>query len=174
MIQSFQQLRPSFDVFSLEDLVQTVVAQNEMNAERKSIRLRVECQDVQIWGDERMLSQALNNLVNNAIKFSPSGTETFVWTEARGNFYRISVHDQGPGIPEEDREQLFGMFSKLSNRPTGGESSTGLGLWIVRQLIDLHGGDCGMDTPDDGGSIFWMEVLVANDEQIATAFTKED
>jgi signal transduction histidine kinase len=58
------------------------------------------------------------------------------------------------------------MFNKLSTRPTGGESSTGLGLWIVRQLIDLHHGDCGLEAPAEGGSIFWVEIPAATPTQL--------
>lgn len=71
---------------------------------------------------------------------------------------RVSVADQGPGIPEDERSQLFEAFSKLSTRPTGGESRTGLGLWITKQLVVIHRGAIGADFPDSGGSIFWVEL----------------
>ena len=66
------------------------------------------------------------------------------------------------------------MFVKLRNRPTGGESSSGLGLWIVRQLIELHHGSYGVDAAPGGGSIFWIEVGCATPEQIAAPFTPLD
>ena len=116
--------------------------------------------DRQIVADERLLRQVLGNLVSNAIKFSPPGTETSVWTEPNGDFVRICVADGGPGIPPEERRNLFQMFSKLSTRPTAGESSTGLGLWIVKELMQLQKGRVGFDQPETGGSLFWVELPV--------------
>ena len=71
---------------------------------------------------------------------------------------RICVADGGPGIPPEERRKLFKMFSKLSTRPTGGETSTGLGLWIVKELTQLQGGRVGVDQRGGGGSLFWVEL----------------
>lgn len=161
-----QELRPTFSLVQTANLVGDVVAQHQFSADHKGIRLRSEAPESFLWGDQRMLNQALSNLVNNAIKFSPSGTEIRVWIERKNERCRINVHDQGPGIAEDERADLFVMFNKLSNRPTGGESSTGLGLWIVRQLVELHGGECGEYTPDEGGSVFWMEIPVATPEEI--------
>lgn len=161
-----QQLRPTFASVQVAELVGDVIAQHQFSAERKEILLLAETPETLIWGDQRMLNQALSNLLNNAIKFSPTGTEIRVWVDVTAERCRIHVHDQGPGIAEDERADLFVMFNKLSNRPTGGESSTGLGLWIVRQLVDLHDGDCGEYTPDDGGSIFWLEIPLATPEQL--------
>ncbi|NJL57929.1 ATP-binding protein, partial [bacterium] len=71
---------------------------------------------------------------------------------------RINVADQGPGIPPKERHLLFTEFGKLTPRPTGQESSTGLGLWIVKSLVELMNGSVGVECPPDGGSIFWVEL----------------
>jgi signal transduction histidine kinase len=77
---------------------------------------------------------------------------------------QIYVADQGPGIPPQDHDRLFTEFGKLTPRPTGGESSTGLGLWIVKHLIALQQGQVGLISPSDGGSIFWIEMPSAGNE----------
>jgi signal transduction histidine kinase len=100
----------------------------------------------------------LSNLVSNAIKFSPRNTTIMVWVDEGDKWQRICVSDQGPGIPTDERDKLFGMFSRLSTHPTGTESSTGLGLWIVKQLAELQNGHVGVECPQDGGSIFWVEL----------------
>jgi signal transduction histidine kinase len=165
-----QQLRPIRMPFAAQALAEDVLAQHVLFADRKQIALSVRAAPEWVYGDVRMLNQALSNLVNNALKFSQPHTAIRVTGAARGAMYRFSVADQGPGIKPEDRPVLFGMFSKLRNRPTGGESSTGLGLWIVRQLIELHQGAYGIDTPPDGhGSLFWFEVPIATPEQLAGA-----
>ncbi len=155
-----QQLQAKLTTFQAGDLVVQIVEQYRLAAERKRIRLAMRDCDRQIVADERLLRQVLGNLVSNAIKFSPPGTETSVWTEPNGDFVRICVADGGPGIPPEERRNLFQMFSKLSTRPTAGESSTGLGLWIVKELMQLQKGRVGFDQPETGGSLFWVELPV--------------
>ncbi|HDK45258.1 MAG TPA: HAMP domain-containing histidine kinase, partial [Actinobacteria bacterium] len=71
---------------------------------------------------------------------------------------RVEVQDEGPGITDADRERLFSYFGKLSNRPTGGEASTGLGMAISRRIVEAHGGEIGMDAAPGGGSIFWFTL----------------
>lgn len=168
-----QELRPKFGVVNTRTLVRDVVAQHQLVAGRKSIRLVFDAPEFFLWGDARMLNQALSNLVNNALKFSPADTESHLWVEDLGDRCRLYVHDQGPGIPQEEQDELFGMFSKLRNRPTAGESSTGLGLWIVRQLVTLHSGSYGVESHPDEGSTFWFEIPIATEEQITSVQPEE-
>ncbi len=156
-----QELRPIFAPVDGNALILDVITQHQLTAQHKQITLTVDSFEGFLWGDQRMLRQCLNNLISNALKFSHPHTHAHVWGEKRGDLIRISVRDHGPGIAEEDRASLFGMFNKLRNRPTGGESSSGLGLWIVKHLINLHQGQCGMDSPEGAGSIFWIEVPMA-------------
>jgi signal transduction histidine kinase len=90
--------------------------------------------------DVHRLSSILDNLIENAIKYSPLGSELEVLLETQAQQAVVRVRDQGPGIPEDQRSRLFTMFGKVGNRPTGKESSTGLGLYIARMLTELHGG----------------------------------
>jgi signal transduction histidine kinase len=73
------------------------------------------------------------------------------------------VLDEGPGVREEDREQLFQEFARLSARPTGGESSTGLGLAISRRIVEAHAGQIGVDSVPGHGANFWF-ILPLGDE----------
>jgi signal transduction histidine kinase len=74
---------------------------------------------------------------------------------------RCTVADNGPGVPAAERGLLFTEHAQLSNRPTGGEESTGLGLSIVKQLIEGDGGRVGADFPAEGGAEFWFELPIA-------------
>ncbi len=153
-----QQLEPVLAPQDALELVYNVVEQYRINAERKDIDLRMtDCSGI-VLADHRLLRQVLSNLVSNAIKFSPHHTQTTLWTEQHDEAIRFCIADQGPGIPHDEYGQLFTMFSKLSVRPTGGESSTGLGLWIVKSLTELQGGTVGADQREGGGSIFWVEL----------------
>ena len=112
----------------------------------------------QIEGDAERLSQVLENLLSNAIKFTPPGKEIEIALECCAHLVRTSIKDAGPGLTADDQTRLFTRFQRLSARPTGGESSTGLGLSIVKDLIELHGGRVGAKNHPHGGSIFWFEL----------------
>jgi signal transduction histidine kinase/CheY-like chemotaxis protein len=90
--------------------------------------------------DPDRMREAVDNLLSNAIKYSPIGGRIEVGVGARGDAAVITVADQGPGLSPEDTARLFGRFQRLSAKPTGGETSTGLGLSIVKRIVDLHGG----------------------------------
>ncbi|MCC6805226.1 MAG: response regulator [Anaerolineae bacterium] len=153
-----QQLEPHIRLLNAHDLIVQVVEQYRFAAERKQIKLEMRDTDHPLSGDYKLLRQILGNLISNAIKFSPAGATVRVWAEMHEDRTRICISDEGPGILPEERDRLFELFSKLSARPTGGETSTGLGLWIVRQLVELQSGTVGVDQPEAGGSRFWIEL----------------
>ncbi|HVU10902.1 MAG TPA: HAMP domain-containing sensor histidine kinase [Phototrophicaceae bacterium] len=156
-----QQLEPMLAPLALHDLIVQITDQYGLAAGHKRIKLVMRDCDLRVQADERLLRQVLTNLISNAVKFSPAGTQTTVWAEARDTMVRICVADQGPGVRPEERDLLFNMFSKLSARPTGGEASTGLGLWIVKELTRLQNGRVGFDQGESGGSVFWVELPAA-------------
>lgn len=90
--------------------------------------------------DPDRLREAIDNLVSNAIKYSPAGGRIHVTLSSSEVGHRLAVTDSGPGLSPEDQQRLFGRFQRLSAKPTAGESSTGLGLFICRRIIELHGG----------------------------------
>jgi two-component system sensor histidine kinase/response regulator len=94
--------------------------------------------DGPIMADPRLLRQIAANLMSNAIKYSPQGSEIRVLLEGHGDQLMLTVRDQGIGIPEDDQTHLFVAFQRASN--VGGVSGTGLGLAIVKQAVELHGG----------------------------------
>lgn len=108
--------------------------------------------------DDAAIRQVLENLVSNALKYSPAGKR--VWLSvapATGHRVRFAVRDEGPGISEADRAKLFTKFSRLSAQPTGGESSTGLGLSIVKRLVEGMAGVIGVDSVPGSGATFFAE-----------------
>lgn len=108
------------------------------------------------------MRMALDNLVNNAIKYSPRGSEVLVTLssyEREGEVYAsIRVKDHGPGLTQEDMARVFGQFHVLSARPTGRESSTGLGLSIVRQVVDGHRGRVWVESTHGQGATFCIDL----------------
>jgi len=104
--------------------------------------------------DPERLAQAVNNLISNAVKFSPPGGTIVLSVKLSGEKIQISVTDQGPGIPASETSRLFHFFEKTSVRPRHGESSTGLGLAIVRKLVEAHGGEVSVVSQEGKGATF--------------------
>jgi signal transduction histidine kinase len=114
-----------------------------------------------VQADALRLRQVIDNLISNAIKFSPQGSTVRVWAEEVAGGWTINVQDEGPGIQPEERQRLFQDFARLSARPTGGERSTGLGLAISKRVVEAHGGRIGVDSEPGQGATFWF-TLPAN------------
>jgi signal transduction histidine kinase/CheY-like chemotaxis protein len=93
-----------------------------------------------VLADHDRLWEAIDNLVNNAVKYTPPGGRIELSVGRDGSKATITVRDNGRGLSPEDLSRVFGRFQRLSAKPTAGESSTGLGLSIVKHIIDLHGG----------------------------------
>jgi len=91
--------------------------------------------------DADRMREAIDNLISNAIKYSPIGGSISVLVSHENRKTVIRVADQGAGLSPEDLGRLFGRFQRLSAKPTAGESSTGLGLSIVKRIVDMHGGE---------------------------------
>ncbi len=108
--------------------------------------------------DERLLREIVENLVSNAVKYSPFDKTIHLSARRTDGKTALEVLDEGPGLTTRDKERLFGKFQRLSARPTGGESSTGLGLYIVKQLVEAHGGNLRVESEPGRGSCFIVEI----------------
>ena len=154
-------LKLDFAPVSMQKVIDSLMTQHSVHAEQKNIALHVEADSGMIYADPARFGQALGNLISNAIKYSPADSTVRIWTEDDGGCVRVCVADAGPGIPADERDRLFTQFGRLSTRPTGGESSTGLGLWIVKHLVTVQHGHVGVMCPPEGGSLFWIEMPAA-------------
>ncbi len=151
---------------SLSELAASVVAANLQQANRKEQRLEFYAEPgciVEV--DVERMREVLDNLISNAIKYSPIGKT--IWVRVTRDVssvdgaavIRFSVRDEGQGLTEDDMKKLFGRFQRLSARPTGGESSTGLGLSIAKQLVELHGGKLWAESAGKNqGATFIVEI----------------
>jgi signal transduction histidine kinase len=113
--------------------------------------------------DADRMREAIDNLVSNAIKYSPIGGKIGVLVNHEGNKTVIRIADEGAGLSPEDLGRLFGRFQRLSAKPTAGESSTGLGLSIVKRIIDMHGGQVTAESAGPGQGSTFTVILPATE-----------
>jgi len=137
---------------------------NGQLAQKKSIELVFDGpdQEITVLFDPERIRQVLNNLISNAIKYSEPKTKVTVTVKAvlGDNEVWISIEDHGHGIPEGDLKNLFEFFGKADVKPTGGESSTGLGLAICKKMVEAHGGRIWFESREARGSVFTFSLPV--------------
>jgi len=144
----------------LAELTARHVAVNRPLAAHKNIRIdsHIEPDLPPIEADSHKIEQVLENLISNAIKFSPPDTTVGVTLRRGGTGLRIEVSDQGPGIPKGEWGTLFQPFQRTSVKPTGGEKSSGLGLSIARKMVEAHGGRIWFESEAGKGSTFFVSL----------------
>lgn len=139
-------------VFDLAELVREVVDSNRAPAGRKRQRIHLHAAEAMpVLADADRIVEALDNVVGNAVKYSPFGGTIDVAVTREGAEAVVRVADSGPGISDADMARLFLPFERLSALPTGGESSTGLGLYCAKRNVDLCGGRIGGEPLHEGG-----------------------
>ncbi|AHY41161.1 hybrid sensor histidine kinase/response regulator [Stutzerimonas decontaminans] len=146
---------------SLGDLLEESLVSNQALCEQHGVRCTLEHpSDVLVWVDGMRLQQVLGNFLSNAVKFTPPGSEIRLHSSVRGPRVRVSVTDQGPGIPEEFRARVFEKFAQADASDSRQKSGTGLGLAITKELIERMGGTVGFDCPPGQGTTFWCELPI--------------
>jgi signal transduction histidine kinase len=160
------QLTLALDDYSVEAIVQSVVAATGSLAQAKGLEVKTSVpHDLPMGrGDERRLTQVLLNLVSNAIKFTDTG-EVEVRVQAVNGEFNIMVCDTGPGIAPKDQATIFEQFHQIDSTSTRKKGGTGLGLSISRQLVGMHGGRIDLDSTLGVGSTFNIVVPVRVQEQ---------
>jgi len=153
------QMHLVFTAVSLGQIAAGVVEAHRPRAAAKEITLALELPPhaCTVNADAQALRQVLDNLVSNAVKYSPRHTQVSVQVAASGDAVRCAVRDQGPGISADDQRKLFVKFARLSARPTGGEHSTRLGLAIVKMLVTRMHGHVWCDSEPGHGATFTVE-----------------
>lgn len=150
-------LHPEF--LNINGILNSLVKQYQPLASKKNILLRYDAPpSLPIQSDKLYLFRIFENLLSNAIKFSPSNKNVTVIAVDLGNAIEISIEDEGPGINAEDQLKLYQKFQKLTAKPTGGESSTGLGLSIVKTMVEKMKGKIHYQSEDGKGAKFVVNL----------------
>ena len=148
------------------DLARLLDEQAQLYAKQSpSHEVRVELPErpLAVKGDANRLAQVVGNLLSNAIKYSDEGSVVALAAERHGDEVRLTVRDQGRGIPPDQQERIFTKFFRGDAGATG-ITGTGLGLAVSREIVEAHGGKIGFDSAAGAGSTFWVELPGAQAE----------
>lgn len=138
----------------VRQLIEQVAQLTEDWARKQKLEIEVDCSDAQLvlFADERRLKQVLLNLISNAINYSPGGGRVTISAAAEGGFVRIAVQDRGMGIPKEDLARVFTPFEKIHSKRVQRRSGAGLGLALVKSIVQLQGGDVMIESEEGQGT----------------------
>ena len=146
----------------INQVIDTAIASFATKAKRKNIELVFErYKDVNVEGDAKAIERVLNNLIDNAFKYSPENSLIEVKARKLGNFMRISVLDSGEGVAEEEQKFVFKRFYRTAKARANTKEGSGLGLAIVRNLVNNLQGEVGVESRKEGGSEFWFTLPLA-------------
>lgn len=148
-------------VLPLDGLIAGLIKDWETRFEAKQQVCMWVSNELSVFADRQALIQVLDNLISNASKYAPHESTIQILTEQNGNTVRITVRDQGPGIASHEMGRLFLKFSRLSAMPTGGEHATGLGLSIVKRLVEDMQGRVRCESQLGHGAAFIVELPAA-------------
>lgn len=154
------EFEPVFSWFDGYELLGSVIRNFDTAIKKKSqsIRFESESEHYEIYSDKIRLKEIFENLISNAIKYSVSGKEIYIRLHKNDGYLVFTVKDQGPGFSAKDLENIYGKFQRLSARPTADESSTGLGLFITKKIIDKLNGKIELESIQNIGSTFTVTV----------------
>jgi PAS domain S-box-containing protein len=145
------ELTLELEEFDLVALVRDIV---RVFSVTRAIDLRTDRPELRIAGDPGRLRQVFENLIGNAIKYSPGGEAVEVFLRAKGRGVEVSVRDRGIGIPDADKPKLFGRFARAQNARALGISGTGFGLYLTKTIVEMHGGTMSVESREGEGSTF--------------------
>lgn len=147
---------------NLSELLKTLQERFTITAGEKSITLHLQIiPDVYVLADKVYVAQVFENLISNAIKFSPSNKNIYIKLGLASDQAIAEIRDEGPGLTDDDKKKLFGKYQKLSARPTGDETSTGLGLSIVKKFVDAMSGKIWCESEVGHGAGFFVSFPIA-------------
>jgi two-component system, sensor histidine kinase and response regulator len=152
----------SLTTIDIYPILQALIEHYQQRAKEKNIQLHCQCAEGHYYAraEKNTIHQVFDNLLSNAVKYSPPGRYISVCLAKSNEYIHCTIRDQGPGFSEEDKQKLFGQFARLSAKPTGGEHSTGLGLFIVKKLVDAMQGKVWCESQLKQGTTFIIELPV--------------
>jgi len=153
-------IHPSLEAFPLAELLHDTVSEFGLDAKKRNIDLAIEAPNDPsiVYADIGLLQRVLENLIRNALKFTPTGGKISIRLENKPGAIAVAIEDTGCGIAEEDLEHVFDRFYRAENSTQEGTNNAGLGLAIVRKILDLHGSRITVSSQVDQGTCFAFDL----------------
>ncbi|MFO7849603.1 MAG: ATP-binding protein [Spirochaetia bacterium] len=153
-----------FEPVTLSKTASDAIAVCQNRADEKSISVASRCDgETKVWGNPRLMEQAVVNLVDNAIKYCPEGSEISIYREAiKKGIHTLVVRDNGPGIPQKDQSRIFERFYRVEKARSRDMGGTGLGLAIVKHIMLIHGGSVTLESTRGEGTAFFLHFPIDN------------
>jgi signal transduction histidine kinase len=158
------QLKLARELFDMGELVGEQAQLFAGQSDKHRLDVVLPPKPLPVRGDPNRLAQVVGNLLSNAIKYSPEGGTVKVVGERHDDLVRVSVQDEGLGIPEDLQQEVFGKFFR-GDAAASGIAGSGLGLTIARSVIEAHGGRINVESASGEGSVFWLELPVAANDR---------
>ncbi len=147
------------DLVDIDRVISAAIDHNRVVADKHSVTVvKGAAEESAVWGDESMLIVAVQNLISNAVYYSPAGGRVGIGVNLVDGVVEISVSDQGIGIPEDDRDRVFERFFRVDQARSRNTGGTGLGLSIVKHTVQNHGGDIRVWSKSGHGSTFTVRL----------------
>lgn len=164
-------MRLEIDRYDISEIIEDVFHRNNVRAKEKGIRFETDIKTFlpEAEFDAQKITEVIENLVSNAIKFTKTKGSVLIKASQNDNTVVVEVSDTGPGMSEQDLKEAFKRGSQLSAKPTDGESSTGLGLWIVKKLVEAHNGRVWVRSTIGKGATFAFSLPI---NSTAKSFTE--
>jgi signal transduction histidine kinase len=161
-------MTPTFEPVDLNRVVADAAAQFRLNATDHPIQLELDDRLPEVLGDADRLTQVVTNLLSNAIKYSPGGGAVELRTKREGHTVMLTVRDHGIGIPAEQLEMIFERYSRIETTATQSIKGTGLGLPIVREIVQMYEGKVWATSEPGGGSMFHVQLPLPESVPLAS------
>jgi signal transduction histidine kinase len=154
------QLQLDRELIDVGKVVAEQVRLFEGQSDKHTLDMVLRSRPLPVHADPNRLAQVVGNLLSNAIKYSPAGGTVEVVAERDDGLVRVSVRDEGLGIPDELQQEVFGKFVR-GDAAASGIAGSGLGLTIARSVVEAHGGRIDVKSASGEGSVFWLELPIA-------------
>ncbi len=153
------ELRPDIRQLDLvEDVIKPVMQEYRETVEKASAGIRIEGVEdpVKLSGDPVLIKSVLGNLISNAVKYGREGSDIIVNVEDQSGIVKLSVYNEGKGIPDKDLKNIFERFTRLKDEEVRSKKGSGLGLYIVKNIVEMHGGDVWAESKEGA----WAKITV--------------